>query len=103
MLWSTAAFFCGFYAVGSIVHPGLGTLVALGLTVLAVRFAISGRQFNNEVLPGLMQKWVLSFMFNRCGALFVAALKNTPGALSWRAPGSDSRLIPRCLSVFSVV
>jgi hypothetical protein len=73
MLWSTAAFFCGFYAVGSIVHPGLGTLVALGLTVLAVRFAISGRQFNNEVLPGLMQKWEQSFMCNRCGAHFVAA------------------------------
>jgi hypothetical protein len=73
MLWSTAAFFCGFYAIGSIVHPGFGTLVALGLTVLAARFAISGRQYNNEVHPDLMQKWEQSFMCNRCGAHFVAA------------------------------
>jgi len=73
ILWSTAAFFCGFYALASIAHPGLGTLVALGLTILSVRFAMSGRQFNNEVHPGLMQQWDQSFMCNRCGAHFVAA------------------------------
>ena len=54
-------------------QQGLGTLVGLGLTILAVRFAISGRQFNYGVHPGLMQKWDQSFMCNRCGAHFVAA------------------------------
>jgi hypothetical protein len=71
ILWSAAAAMTGFYAVGSLAHPGLGLLVAIGLTVLAVRYALAGKQFNEFQYPGLMQRWQESFMCNRCGERFV--------------------------------
>ena len=74
ILWSTAAPFCGFYAPGQLAHPGSGHPRGAGPhDSWQCEFAISGRQFNAEVHPGLMQKWEQSFMCNRCGAHFVAA------------------------------
>ncbi len=73
ILWSMAAAMCGFVALGGLTHPGFGTLAAIGLAVLSVRFALKGKEYNAEVLPGLLQRWEQRFMCNRCGERFVPA------------------------------
>lgn len=73
ILWSTGAAICGFMALGSLSHPGFGLLVSVGLTALCVKFALSGKKYNAEVHPDLMQRWDQSFMCNRCGERFVPA------------------------------
>jgi hypothetical protein len=73
LLWSAVAVICGFLALGSLAHPGVGLLFYVGITALAVRFALKGRAYNSEVYPELYQKWERSFMCNRCGEMFVPA------------------------------
>ena len=73
ILWSSCAVVCGFIALSGLSHPGFGTLVAIGLAVLSVRFALKGKEYNAQVLPGLLQQWDRSFMCNRCGEKFVPA------------------------------
>lgn len=72
LLWSAAAVFVGLISLGNITHPGLWTLIGLGITAMSVKFAVSGRRYNLDVHPGLYQKWEQSFMCNRCGEMFVA-------------------------------
>lgn len=73
ILWSSAAAISGLIALGGLSHPSFWTLVFAGLTVLSVKNAISGKAYNAEVLPGLMQRWEKSFMCNRCGETFQPA------------------------------
>lgn len=73
ILWGTVAVICGFFALSSLAHPGLGLLFSIGLVALAVRFALKGREYNNDVHPGLLARWEQSFLCNRCGEKFVAA------------------------------
>ncbi len=74
LLWSFLAVVFGFGALSTISHPGMGLLFCVGVTALAVRFAIKGRQYNGEVYPGLYKTWEQSFMCNRCGDMFVPAM-----------------------------
>ena len=73
ILWSCCAAVCGLVALSGLSHPGFGTLVGIGLTVVSVRFALKGKEYNAQVLPGLLQRWDQSFMCNRCGESFVPA------------------------------
>jgi hypothetical protein len=73
ILWSCFAVFCGMMGLSGLSHPGIGNLFGIGLAVLGVRFALAGKKYNAEVLPGLFQRWEQSFMCNRCGERFVPA------------------------------
>lgn len=71
-LWGGAAAVAAPMALGGILHPGLGTLLLIGFTAWAVRSAMKGREYNGQVLPGLLDRWQRSWMCNRCGDMFVA-------------------------------
>ena len=73
LLWGSLAAISGLIALSGLSHPGFGVVLAIGVTVAAVRFALKGREYNAQVHPGLYQKWEQSFMCNRCGEQFVAA------------------------------
>ena len=73
ILWSSAAAISGLIALGGIAHPSFWTLVFAGLAVWSVKKAISGKAYNADVHPGLMNRWEQSFMCNRCGETFVPA------------------------------
>ena len=72
ILWSSAAAIVALPTLGTLLHPGFGTLVGLGLVALSVRMALSGRKYNAEVHPGVLHRWEQSFMCNRCGDVFAA-------------------------------
>ena len=73
ILWTGFAAFCGLVGISGLTHPGVGNLVGIGLAVMGARFAIAGKKYNEEVHPGLFQRWEQSFMCNRCGERFVPA------------------------------
>jgi hypothetical protein len=73
ILWSSCAAIFGLMSLSSLAHPGFGLLVMIGITAAAVRFALKGKEYNAEVLPGLLARWEQSFMCNRCGEKFVPA------------------------------
>ncbi len=70
--WSILAVVCIFGALGNIGSPGVGTVIAIVIAVLAIGFAIIGRRYNTEVHPELLRRWERSFMCNRCGEVFAA-------------------------------
>jgi len=70
ILWSMAAAVFGIGALGNLSSPGLGTLIAIGIAAVAVRFALQAKKYNADVHPGLHQRWTQSFMCNRCGEVF---------------------------------
>ncbi len=73
ILWSIAAVIMGIWTLSSFFPISLGSLLLLGATVLAGRFALKGFQWNKEEYPGLYARWEQSFMCNRCGEVFVLA------------------------------
>lgn len=73
ILWSIAAVIMGIWTLTSFFPISMGSLLLLGATVLAGRFALKGFQWNKEEYPGLYARWEQSFMCNRCGEVFVLA------------------------------
>ena len=63
----------GLMGFGTLRHPGIESILYIGIAVYAIQRALRGREFNSAVLPGLLTKWNASFMCNRCGEKFVAA------------------------------
>ena len=73
ILWSGLAVIMGIWTFTSFFPISFGSFLLLGLTALAVRFALKAFQFNREEYPGMYARWEQSFMCNRCGEVFVPA------------------------------
>jgi len=73
LFWGFVAGLFGLMGVSSLAHPGISTLVCLGIAAWSVRQFLSARAYNATVHPDLLQRWERSFLCNRCGEMFVPA------------------------------
>jgi hypothetical protein len=80
ILWAILVVAFGMGAVGGMVHPGIGTLLAIAMVVFSVRMVMRARKFNVEEYPGIYQRWERSFMCNRCGEVFAPEISEAARA-----------------------
>lgn len=75
-----------FMLLGSLQHPGGGTILALGVAAIAGWVFYSNSQFNAHTFPVLWQRWDASYMCNRCGSIGVPASQELRAVEQTAAP-----------------